>query len=251
MGKKIDIILPTHDNSEFTIPCLESIRRHAGECRIIWIDNGSDLYHYQQVSDYLDERFDDYLEFSTPERLGFVKAVNIGLAAATAPLIVIQNNDTVIFERTYDILRFAMENGADLAGPASSSGWQSYRNLPLPGKSTPRDPQTAEALWQRFGQAMHPVLPPVMLAFFCVMIRREAAQKIGYLSEEFGEGFGDDDDYCYRAHAAGFKLFFCPGAYCWHNHRTTFRYVHGSAWQQMQEKNINLIREKYPVHPVK
>ena len=62
-----------------------------------------------------------------------------------------------------------------------------------------------------------------MLVFFCVMIKREVINKIGLLDEKFGVGLGDDDDYCHRAEAAGFRLAFVGNLEIYHKHKATFK----------------------------
>jgi hypothetical protein len=49
-------------------------------------------------------------------------------------------------------------------------------------------------------------ISPKRLAFVCVYIKRSTIDEIGLLDEQFDGYGGDDDDYCYRAEQAGFKL---------------------------------------------
>jgi GT2 family glycosyltransferase len=45
----------------------------------------------------------------------------------------------------------------------------------------------------------------------CMLIRREVIDQIGYLDERFF-AFQEDADFCFRARAAGWKIFYVPGA---------------------------------------
>ena len=49
-----------------------------------------------------------------------------------------------------------------------------------------------------------------MLGFFCVLLRREVYEKVGEMDEQFGVGFFEDTDYCYRAARAGYQLLCRP-----------------------------------------
>jgi len=49
-------------------------------------------------------------------------------------------------------------------------------------------------------------LEVLRLSGFCLMVRREVFDQIGPLDEQFGLGFFDDDDLCFRAVDAGWKL---------------------------------------------
>jgi hypothetical protein len=44
------------------------------------------------------------------------------------------------------------------------------------------------------------------VAFFCMAMRREVLEQVGYLDEIYGIGFFEDDDYCRRVIAAGYRI---------------------------------------------
>jgi GT2 family glycosyltransferase len=52
---------------------------------------------------------------------------------------------------------------------------------------------------------------------------------VGLLDEQFGVGFGDDDDYCHRAQTAGFRLALVLDLVIPHHHRSTFRTLYSEA----------------------
>lgn len=82
-----------------------------------------------------------------------------------------------------------------------------------------------------------------MLAFFCAYIRRRVIQDIGYLSEAYGVGFGDDDDYCFRARRAGYRLGLATNVIVEHAHRTTFKTLFPE-YKQLQERNMAIFKER-------
>ncbi len=209
----IDIIIPTFNNEDFTLRCLESIKKYSNHqnYRVIWVDNGST--RPMPVIEYLMQGEIPFVHLMLPENLGFVKATNAGLAISTAPYVVLMNNDTEAVEGWLDQMLYVMENAPDagLVGPLCSiaDSWQNIDrcremwklDLPIPGFA----------------------VVPHMVAFFCTMIRREVIRKVGYLCEEFGLGFGDDDWYCELARRKGFKIYVALNVVIPHHHRTTFR----------------------------
>ena len=53
---KINLILPTYNNYELTLKCLETIKKYEDpnyEVNIIWIDNNSNFDDRKNVLDYL------------------------------------------------------------------------------------------------------------------------------------------------------------------------------------------------------
>jgi GT2 family glycosyltransferase len=161
--------------------------------------------------------------------LGFVQAANEGLSTSTAKRVVILNNDTEV-----------------------APNWLNYLDAPLRGNVGLAGPRTdARNCWQGAWKGKHGIflLPrTAMLAFFCVMLRRDVIQTVGYLDYSFGVGFGDDDDYCHRAHLAGFRLAFVPALLIRHHHRTTFKTLYATKEiQSMQQAARAKFRAKWKI----
>lgn len=248
------IVTPTHNNEDFTIRCFESIRRHTSDYLIVWVDNGSAAESREQVVAYLEQNRVPHVKMLLDENLGFARATNIGMKYAVehnARHIVLQNNDTEVFEGWLERLIRAAERdpGTGLVGPLSSpcGSWQSVDNLK---KTNPRfhdlpeyagNPEEyARAVGEAFdGQTVEST---IQLAFFCVLIKAGLVAEIGVLSEEFGIGFGEDDDYCIRAMKAGWKIVLAKDVFIYHKHRTTFKTLYAEAdISRMQESN----RDRY------
>ncbi len=204
----VDIIIPHYGSgrpTQLALKCLRSIRENsvAGTYRLILVDNASPEYEL-----LLPElgKFSDFLLFRNLENLGFIKAVNQGLRASSAPFVVLMNNDTEAVSEWLEALRvgFHKHPSVGLVGPRTTTpeSWQGR----WPGRGGPKVLGTH-----------------AMLAFFCVMIKREVIEKCGLLDEDFGIGFGDDDMYCWRAQRAGFQLVIQQDLLIPHHHRSTFR----------------------------
>jgi hypothetical protein len=58
---------------------------------------------------------------------------------------------------------------------------------------------------------------------FCMLIRRELIDKIGYLDEAFGIGGFDDTDYSMRAHKAGYRSVCVHSSYVYHEQHVSFK----------------------------
>jgi GT2 family glycosyltransferase len=85
-----------------------------------------------------------------------------------------------------------------------------------------------------------------LLAFFCAIIRREALDDVGPLSEEYGLGYGEDDDYCIRMRQAGWKLGIANDAWVDHDHHATYKVTIGEEGMEREgQQGLALLREKY------
>jgi len=199
--------------------------------RVLFVDNGSPLY--SDLEPDLDKFEPEHLKLiRNTHNVGFVRAVNQGLALSTAPFVVIMNNDTEAASDWLPRLREPLEiEGVGLSGPRTNTkgSWQGRYRYRKPGD-----------IW---------VLPDTedsMLAFFCVMIRREVINKVGLLDERFGIGFADDSDYCRRAKKAGFHLALQPRLVIPHWHRSTFHTMFGKTETiKMQHAALGKFREKW------
>lgn len=259
MKIKSCIITPTWNNEEYTIRCFDSIRKNTKDYLLIWIDNGSNSESRQKVKDFLDEKKVPYELIANEENLGFVKATNQGMRRAIelgVDYIILENNDTEVYEgwldRMIEVARDDEKIG--LVGPITSpcASWQSIDNL---RKNLARDffdlPEYknnplgySKIIKQKYEKKY--IESEVQLAFFCVLIKKEVIEEYGYLSEEFGVGFGDDDDYCMRVMKAGWKLVIAKDVFVFHNHRTTFKSIYSDdKIDEMLSKNAKKISEKH------
>jgi len=203
-----DIIIPTHNLPEMTVACLRSIRQHTSDYRAIWVDNGSSEAANAQVREALADI--PHVAVMLDNNQGFIKATNAGIRASTGDYLCLLNNDTEVeaawLERMLVVFQDDPQIG--LVGPTTTAG--SWQNREKVLRRIPGDPPR----W---------LYVQTMLAFFCVLIRREVVEKIGMLSEAYGVGFGDDDDYCRRGERAGYRMALSLDVLVKHHHRTTFR----------------------------
>lgn len=223
-----DIIIPHYGEGRLTdlcLNCLDSIERYSQEedYRVILVDNASP--EMSAVRERLETIPSIILRMSS--NLGFVKATNAGLRASTAPYLVLMNNDTEAAPAWLPKLRAPLTGTVGLSGPLTTTreSWQ--------GRYTAGDGSVV-------------ILPKkAMLAFFCTMIRREVFEKIGFLDEAFGIGFGDDDFFCHQATKNGFDLALVRSLLIPHHHRSSFRTMYSeSQIQTMQKRALDLFYHK-------
>lgn len=223
-----DIIIPNWNQSGFAIKLLESIKKHSSseDYRVIFVDNGSEEEEFNKIYEVL--RLIPHQLIRNKENMGFVKAVNQGLAYSTAPYVVIQNNDTEVVPQWLEKLQQALEQDPSI------------------GMSGPRTntPRSWQGEWTKtVGTKI--LSKSAMLAFFCVMFKREMLEDVGYLDEDYGVGFADDDDYCDRAKKKGWKLVLVQDLMVPHYHNATFEQIYSQdEINDMKKKAIKMFREK-------
>jgi len=217
---ELDIIIPTYNNSEYTIRCLRSIKKNTVvSYRIIWIDDGSIISEYQKVSNELDEWRIGCVKHRTEKNGGFAKAVNIGIEASESDPIILLNNDVIV---TKGWLRrlihgFGINKKAGIIGAITDKcdSKQRYGRLMRQlGRSIPKKPA------EYFRNLKSEIIPTTSISYFCVAISRKLINTIGILDENFMNG-GEDNDFNERARLAGFRMFIALDCFVWHRHNAT------------------------------
>ena len=221
---KCDIIIPIWNQLDYTRDCIEGILKNtAYPYRLILIDNASD----DEMRRYLDgvkaKRPRDVELIRNEENLGFVKAVNQGLKCSKEPYVCVLNNDTIPatswLERLIDFAESHKDVG--LVKP------QCDGHLDRPIEIYARMLETNKGRYMEMNQCQG----------FCMLVKREVIERIGYLDESFGIGGFDDTDYSMRAHRAGYRSVAIYDAYVYHRLHASFnRAGNREEWVKRNEK---------------
>ena len=223
----VDIAIPSWNQSKLAVACLQSIRQHTTDYRLIFVDNGSAPDEFAIIDTELQRH--PHLLVRTRRNLGFVKAVNQGLCLSTADHVVLLNNDTEVAPGWIEKLQapFA-DRRVGAVGPVTTTTdcWQG-REPVQPGYRL--------------------ISATSMLAFFCVMFSRQCINDVGLLDESFGVGLADDDDYCRRIHDEGYHLALAQDLLIVHHHRSTFKQLYSSDQiDAMTQQGRDLFYRKHP-----
>ncbi len=230
---KCDIIIPVWNQLSLTKTCIENLIKNTNyPFRLILIDNGSEDETRRYLESLEHRNSLDIRLIHNEENLGFVKAVNQGLKISSAPYVCILNNDTV--PAPYWLRRmveFAEANkDVGLLNPQCD----------LDPKLTPEE--HAKILESKKGKFME-----MNQCFgFCMLIKREIIEKIGYLDEAFGMGCYDDTDYSMRAYRAGYRCVNVHSAYVHHVHGVSFKAL--GKRDSLVEKGEEVYFKKWPRH---
>ena len=163
--------------------------------------------------------------------LGFAANANKGIAATSAPFVVVANPDTEPHpDAVRLLLEFAESNPrAGVIGPQlefPDGRWQPsrrsfptvagtiVRRTPLRGILDPETRQVDHYLLE--DRPTEPVRSDWMLAAF-LLLRREMLDELGGFDEGY-RLYGEDIDLCYRAAQAGWERWYVPQATVQHEH---------------------------------
>lgn len=214
VGPPITVLIPVYEGHGAVVRCVESVMTHAASTSaafdLLLIDDASPD---PAVSAYLDDvaARDTPLRVTVlhnPENRGFAATVNRGLELVVGDVVVL-NADTEVTAGWLDRLAQAAEE-PDVATvtPLTNSG--SICTLPdaiieafdLDG-SVPRVDDCGEFIARHGLGVRREVITGVG---FCLYVTRRAIDQCGLLDvETFGEGYGEEVDFCLRATRLGFR----------------------------------------------
>lgn len=231
---RADIIMPTWDNLECTIRCIESIKKYTHyPYRLIWVDNGSDGEAVKAVEEKIISLGLDYIKVALDTNYGFTKAINEGIKTSDARYLILINNDIRVTDGWLAKLIEVSEQDARIAivGPVTDriGNRQQYERiaagLGLEVKGAPEN--FFNSMKMRY------IILNKNISFFCTLLKRELVEKIGLLDENLPM-VGSDNDYNEEARYRGFKTAVCVNCFIYHEHHASLKKL----------KNLPAIREK-------
>ena len=219
----VSIVIVSWNARRYLAGCLESIAETAGhlDLEIIVVDNASSDGSPEMVHG----SFPHVRLICSGENLGFAKANNLGLRAATGGYAFLINSDVVVRQGCLENLKKYLDTHprVGMAAPrilnADGSLQPSCRRFPRVWNSIcemlalpnlfPRSPifgGTFMHWWPHDGERRVEVLSGCFWA-----ARREAVDEVGLLDESYFI-YGEDIDWCKSFHQGGWDVVFFPGA---------------------------------------
>jgi GT2 family glycosyltransferase len=224
--RPVHIVIPIYRDVPLTQRCLESLVESGlpEDCRITLIDDASpDPGMFEMLVSFSQRVGCAALRNST--NLGFVVSANLGMARYPDHDIVLLNNDTEVPYNWLQRLSSAAYRSSNTgtATPFSNAG--SLASYPLPNKENllPHDISLSQ-LDSYFKLANAGVCIDIPTGVgFCLFIRWDCLKETGQFDADlFGRGYGEENDFCLRASARGWKHVLAADCFVYHRGRGSF-----------------------------
>lgn len=246
MQAEVAIIVPVYNAAADVKRCLDSVLANSsGCCRLIVIDDAStDPAIAPMLAGY--REIPGVEIHSNPDNLGFTATVNRGMCLAGQADVVLLNADTEVASQWLTGLRRAVHSSEDVATATAVSDNAGAFSVPELERENPLPQgwtfaQSARAHWQMAGLA-YPQLPTGN--GFCMYIRRSVLNQIGLFDvEAFPQGYGEENDFCQRACAAGYRHLIAGNVFVRHARSQSFGEQRREA---LGRAGMQVLRQRWP-----
>lgn len=252
--KNTDIIICIHNALIDVRACLESIVKYT-PCiyKLILVDDGSDEATELFLKDFA--LYHDASLLRNDIARGYTFAANQGLRHSTGDYVILLNSDTIVSADWLDRLLECAESDEQIGivGPLSNTAsWQSVPKIESCGDWASNDLPDGISihlmaeLIGKYSCRCYPKIP--FLNGFCLLIKKILINQIGYFDEEhFGEGYGEENDYCIRARKAQWLLTVADDVYVYHKQSCSYS---NERRKKLCDRAGKILIEKHGIHEV-
>jgi GT2 family glycosyltransferase len=222
----LTISIVNTNNREMTLQCLESIFASTQRIsfEVVVVDNGSTDGSYEAIR----EQFPRVKLIRNETRLGFSTNHNKALAQAQGRYLMILNDDTLVLPEAFDrLVEFMDEHpqvgatGPKLLNP-DGTNQPAFDRFPSPWYEAFRP--LSSNLWIRTWDVETP-LSVDWVCGACMVVRREAVERVGLLDPQFDPLYAEETDWCFRLKRNGWEVLHVPSAQVIHYGGATMKQI--------------------------
>lgn len=244
----VAVVVPIYSGGASLAECLDALAIHGTEAEVVLVDDScGDQEVGAQCESFLD-RWDESKLVVNERNMGFVASANAGMATADPGRdIVLLNSDTAVTARWLEKLSAAAYVFDDVATVVPLSNAADVFSLPEDRVDSPLppgwSPDLCARLLERVAPRMYERVPAT--SGFCQYVRRTALDEVGsFDSMLFHRGYGEDNDFCERASAAGFSHLIDDATFIYHERTVSF----AARRQGLSRINKAVLRALHPEH---
>lgn len=226
-----EIIVPVYDALDYVKGCLESILSNTHIPYLLTLmDDGS----LPEVGEWLDQFSSNrpwIKVIHNYKNIGYTLSINRAIRESTGGSLVLLNSDTIVSNGWLEKLISAAESDpkVGIVGPMSNAAsWQSLPRIKDENGNWAINQLSAGVTVDDYAKKLSIVsdgnyLPVPVLNGFCLYIKRPVFNQIGLFDESaFPDGYGEENDFCFRAIDAGYELRLVTNAYVFHAKTKSF-----------------------------
>ena len=221
----VEVVIPVYGAAQDLRACVESVLAHTtGAYALVLIDDASPDPDIPAYFDELSKRALPQLTLLCNDRnLGFTETANRGMTRSRTDIVLL-NSDTIVTRGWLDAILRCAASDARIGTITPFSNNAEICSFPRLCENTAwppgEDPERVRAAIEAAAVPLYPDIPTGV--GFCMFVRRALLDAIGPFDPAFGAGYGEENDFCLRAQAAGFRNVLCDDAFVLHTGGRSF-----------------------------
>ena len=239
----VEVVVPIHRGADVLRACLDSLARTIPpDVPVQLVDDASRDHGVETAIADFSRKHPATHVVVQDANLGFVRTVDAAMAR-TRHDVVLLNSDTVTTRGWLERMQACAASDPRIATITPFSNNAEICSFPAfcVANPPPSDPERVARAAADAGSRTYPELPTAV--GFCMYIRRAALDALGgFDAATFGRGYGEENDFCLRAAAHGWRNVLCDDAYVVH--------VGGQSFAPLGEKpggeNLARLVARYP-----
>ena len=253
--KPIDIIVPIYNAYEYTEICIKTVMKNTDlntHTLILINDKSPDEKILPMLLKYKNENTDKQIVvLDNEENMGFVRTVNRGMQYSKNDVILLNSDTEVTKGWTEKIQKCAYSNKyIATVTPLTNNG--TIASVPNFGvdNELPKNMTLEEyaEMIEKISKNRYPQLTTGN--GYCMYIKRDVLEELGLFdAETFGKGYGEENDFSYRALDHGYTNVLCDNTFIYHKGTQSFKKENLTATKAaLIEEHMNLLRKKHPIY---
>lgn len=242
----VDVLVPVYRGFDETLRCLYSVlaASQITPYRLIVVDDCGPEPELHARLEWLAAH--DLIELHrTPQNLGFVAACNLGMSLHPERDVILLNSDTEVFGNWLDRLRDAALRSPRTSTVTPFSNNATICSYPNFGQDNRLlleiDDENLDRLTARVNAGIEIEIPTGV--GFCMYILRACLDEVGLFDvKNFGRGYGEENDFCLRAAAMGWRNILAPDVFVRHYGGASF----GTSKEARVQAALRVVERKHP-----
>lgn len=243
----VDILIPVYNGLHETLECVNSVlkarKRNRTPHRLVVIEDATPVPALAKALKVLADKGKITL-VNNAVNLGFIRTMNRAMAMSPDKDVVWLNADTRVHGNWLDRLRNIAQSSKDIASvtPFTNNG----ELMSFPQSQISHAMPTAAEQAELDDLTQQANIDPIEIETgcgFCLYIKREALNQVGYLDEvHLARGYGEETDWCLRARSFGWRHMGAPNVFVAHRGGISF----GAEKTLRVAQNNAILRRRYP-----
>ncbi len=248
LTESITILVPIYNGVMHLEELLPSLVKNTDpKHKILLVNDSSTDAGVKPLLDIYERNNKQIQVLNNDNNIGFVKTVNKAAKGDTNNFVIL-NSDTIVPPDWLERLMFPIIKDPTIASTTPFSNAATIFSYPeFPQDSSIVAGLSVKEIDHSFKQLQIQTnieLDAPTGVGFCMGINRQVWDKIGGFDEAaFGKGYGEENDWCQRAIASGYRNNLVPNLYVYHKHGGSFS---AEEKQALIRKHLSLINSRWP-----